>query len=183
MILQGVLNRLLGHSPDAVRGLLPFAGRTVRIVTPLKSALLVITDDGRFGSSAAEPEATLSLPFSFFMLRTHDPVAAARQIDRAGAQDLADGAGEALARLRWDAAEELSELVGDVLAHRLIKLAGKVGGIPGAIGSRLLMTYGEYWRDENPLLPRAEKVEKWQAEIEQFRSDIARLEKRITKLE
>ena len=183
MILAAALNRLLNHSPDAAFALARHAGRNVRIETPLIKATLVLTEDGRLGETVAEPEATLVLPLSFFIVRTHNPAAAARQIELGGDAELAGQVGHALAMLRWDAAEELSVLVGDVVAHRLVRLAGKLGGIPGALGTRLLATYAEYWRDEEPLLPQARQVEHWQAEVVALRDDIARLEKRIEKLE
>lgn len=183
MILQGVLNRLLGHSPKAREALQPFAGRTVRITTPLKNATLVITQDGRLGASAAEAEATIDLPLSFFIARTHDPVAAERWIESSGEPALARAVSLALSLLRWDAAEELSALIGDVVANRLLKLAGVVGGVPGAIGGRLLKTYFEYWRDEASLLPRAEQVSLWQRDLARLQEDLASLERRVTKME
>lgn len=183
MILQGALNRLLGHTPAAQAVLRPFSGRNVRIETPLKSATLVITEDGYFGSTVAEPEATLRLPLSFFIIRTHSPVAAARQIESAGMEDLCTGVSQALSLVRWDAAEDLSVLIGDVLAHRLIKLATIAGGIPGAIGGRLLLTFTEYWRDEAPLLPRAEQMDSWRDAVTQLRDELAALERRIAELE
>ena len=183
MILQGMLNRLLAHCSAAGAMLVPLAGRNVRIETPLKSAMLVITDDGRFGRSGATAEATLKLPLSFFIIRTHNPAAAAGQIEYSGDVVLGGLVGEALAQLRWDTADELSSLVGDMLAHRLAKFAGVVGGIPGAIGGRSLKNYAEYWRDENPLLPKAEEVERWQCEVARLRADLERAEQRIRKIE
>ena len=183
MILQGILNRLLAHCPATSAMLVSLAGRNVRIETPLKSATLVITDDGRFGRSGAMAEATLKLPLSFFIIRTHNPAAAARQIEYSGDAVLGGLVGEALAQLRWDTADELSALVGDMLAHRLTKFAGVVGGIPGAIGGRLLKSYAEYWRDENPLLPKADDVEHWQCEVTRLHEDLERIEQRIRQIE
>lgn len=183
MILAAALNRLLIHSPEAAAELARYAGRNVRIETPLLKATLVLTGEGRLGETGADPEVTLILPLSFFIVRTHNPAAAARQIELIGDVELGGHVGHALAMLRWDAAEELSALVGDVVAHRLVRFAGLVGGIPGALGGRLLATYAEYWRDENPILPKADQVERWQASVDALRDDIARLEKRIEKLE
>ncbi len=183
MILAATLNRLLGHSPDAAVALARWSGRNVRIETPLNSATLVLTEDGRLGKTEAEPEATLILPLSFFIVRTHNPAAAARQIELSGDSELGVHVGHALAMLRWDAAEDLSALVGDVVAHRMVRLAGLVGGIPGALGGRMLVAYAEYLRDEDAMLPKAEQVERWQSEVDALRDDLARLEKRIQRLE
>lgn len=183
MILAATLNRLLNHSPEAAMELARWSGRNVRIETPLLSSTLVLTDDGRLGNTGAEPEATLILPLSFFIVRTHNPAAAARQIELSGDVELGGHVGHALAMLRWDAAEDLSALVGDVVAHRMVKFAGLVGGLPGALGGRLLAVYAEHWRDEARVLPDAAEVEHWQNEVDALRDDLARLEKRIQRLE
>lgn len=183
MILAATLNRLLNHSPEAAMELARWSGRNVRIETPLLSSTLVLTDDGRLGKTGAEPETTLILPLSFFIVRTHNPAAAARQIELSGDVELGGHVGHALAMLRWDAAEDLSALVGDVVAHRMVKFAGLVGGLPGALGGRLLAVYAEHWRDEARVLPDAAEVEHWQNEVDALRDDLARLEKRIQRLE
>ncbi len=183
MILAATLNRLLNHSPEAAMELARWSGRNVRIETPLISSTLVLTTDGRLGKTAAAPEATLILPLSFFIVRTHNPAAAARQIELAGDAELGGHVGHALAMLRWDMAEDLSALVGDVVAQRMVRLAGLVGGIPGALGGRLLAAYAEYLRDEDAILPKAAQVESWQSEVDALRDDLARLEKRIQRLE
>ncbi len=79
-------------------------------------------------------------------------------------------------------AEELSSLIGDVAANRLTWFAERVGGIPGAIGSRLLLELGEYWRDEAPLLARKQHVAEFCAEVDTLRDDVARLEQRLQRL-
>ena len=182
MILAAALNRLIARSPDAAAELARWAGRNVRIETPLARATLVLTGDGRLGTSRAEPEAVLRLPLAFFIERSHNPAAAARRIELGGDAELGGQVGHALALLRWDTAEELSSLVGDALAHRILRLAGRVGGLPGAIGGRLLASYAEYWRDEEPLLPKSGEVECWKTGVDALRDDIARLEKRIDRL-
>lgn len=182
-MLAAVLNRLLAHSPTALSELAAFAGRTVRIETPLKNETLVMMSDGRLAHSEAQAEATLILSLSFFIVRTHDPVAAAQQIELTGDHVLAGRVGRALSLLRWDAAEELSELVGDVLANRLIKLAGVFGGIPGAIGGRLMKSYAEYLRDEDGMLANPVDVGLWANEVNALGRRLSTLEARLQQLE
>lgn len=182
-MLAVLLNRALARSPQARAALAQMAGRNVRIETPLFKATLVLTDDGRLGETVAPPEATLQLPLAFFALRANDPAAAARRIILHGDDELGGKVGHALADLNWDAEEELSTWLGDAVAHRLVRLAGKAGSIPAALSGRLLQSYAEYWRDEALLLPRREEVERWLVQVDGLRDDIARLEKRLARLE
>ncbi|MBE9609045.1 ubiquinone biosynthesis accessory factor UbiJ [Chitinilyticum piscinae] len=183
MLLATALNRLLKHAPERRDELLRLAGRTVKISVPLTSAVLVVTGDGRLAHSQAEPEAVLDLPLAFFYTRMADPQAAARQVVLDGDPELGAALGNVLGKLRWDAAEELSQLVGDVAARRIVWLAGKVGGIPGAIGSRLLLAWVEYLRDEAPLLLDKPAAVQHYAAVDALRDDLARLEKRLQRIE
>ena len=182
-MLAAVFNRLLGHSPEAMSELAALSGHTVRIETPLKNETLVMMPDGCFAHSEADPESTLVLHLSFFIVRTHDPAAAAQQIELTGAIDLGRRVGHALSLLRWDAAEDLSAMVGDVLANRLVKLAAIFGGVPGAIGGRLVMAYTEYLRDENGILANPAEVGRWGNEVNALSRDLSDLERRLQRLE
>lgn len=80
-------------------------------------------------------------------------------------------------------AEKLSRRLGDVVANRLIKLAGVVGGVPGALGSRLLVTYVEYLRDESPTLIKVAQLEQRKSDLHDLVAGLARLERRLQDLE
>ncbi len=182
-MLAAIINRLLNHSPEASAALAQSAGRIICIKTPLLKETLVLTENGRLGETVALAEATLELPLTFFIVRAHDPAAAVRQLLLQGDVDLGGQVGRALGMLRWDAAEELSMIIGDALASRAMRFAGMLAEIPGALSGRLMATSVEYWRDEAAFLPKREQVEHWQAAVDMLRDDIARLEKRLERLE
>lgn len=71
----------------------------------------------------------------------------------------------------------------DMATHRLIKVAGVAGGVPGAIGSRLALNWLEYWRDEAPLLAKKADVAQWQADVRAVAAQLAALEARLQQLE
>ncbi|KAF0813994.1 hypothetical protein IGB42_01673 [Andreprevotia sp. IGB-42] len=183
-MLVRLLNHLFDADAAARSELAGYRGRTLRLVFPALAATLTIGDDGRWQAAAADvvSEATLTLPLAFFMTFAFDRVAAQKQLQITGDAELAAGIGRVLGQVRWDAAEELSQLVGDVAAQRLVWLAGKVGGIPAAIGSRMLVHLVEYWRDEAPLLANKADVERYCAGVDTLRDDLARLEQRLALL-
>ena len=178
-MLASLLNRLLAHDHTSQVALAAYSGRVIRLVLPVLSGTLGIQPDGTFQSVDMPAEATITLSPSFFTTWLFDREAASRKVGLNGDEQLAAAIGQILAGVRWDMAEELSQLVGDVAANRLSWFAEKVGGIPGAIGSRLLLELGEYWRDEAPVLASKQVVAEFCSNVDTLRDDLARLEQRL----
>jgi ubiquinone biosynthesis protein UbiJ len=183
MLLIGALNHLLGQAPAVQADLAKLAGRTFAVSLPLFAANVVIMPDGLLAHSAAEPEATLVLSTRFFLTRLTDVQAASRQVVLEGDAELASKAGAALGALSWDAAEDLSSLVGDVLAQRVVMTSQALLKMPLSFGQRFTETMVEYLRDEDRLLPRKEAVVEFCDAVDTLRNDMARLEKRLARLE
>ncbi|KPC54098.1 ubiquinone biosynthesis accessory factor UbiJ [Amantichitinum ursilacus] len=181
-MLASLLNRLLAHDHTSKVALAGYAGRVVRLVLPAFSGTLGIQPDGTLQDVDMPAEATITLSPSFFSTWLFDREAASRKVGLNGDEQLAAAIGQILSGVRWDMAEELSSLIGDVAANRLTWFAERVGGIPGAIGSRLLLELGEYWRDEAPLLARKQHVAEFCSAVDTLRDDVARLEQRLQRL-
>ncbi|MDR3428823.1 sterol-binding protein [Silvimonas sp.] len=181
-MLARILNRMLSHDAAAAAALAKYPGRVVRLVLPVLSGTLTIQPDGTFDRASGPAEATITLSPTFFTTWLFDRDAASKKAGLNGDTELAAAVGQVLAGLRWDMAEELSQLVGDVAAHRITWLAGKIGGVPGAIGSRLLIELTEYWRDEAPLVVTKRHVDDFCDGVDTLRDDLARLEARLERL-
>jgi ubiquinone biosynthesis protein UbiJ len=181
--LARVLNHLLGQAPAVQADLARLSGRTFALKLPVLAANVVVMPDGLLAHSEAEPEATLTLPLPFFTQRLTDPQAASRQVVLAGDPELASKAGAVLGALSWDAAEDLSRLVGDIAAQRIVSTSQSLAKVPLSLGQRFSETMVEYWRDEDRLLPRKEAVAAFCDEVDTLRNDLARLEKRLARLE
>jgi ubiquinone biosynthesis protein UbiJ len=181
--LSAMLNHLLGQAPAVQVDLSRLAGRTFAVKLPLLAANVVVMPNGLLAHSEGPPEASLSLPLQFFTLRLTDPQAASRQVLLAGDPELASKAGAALGALSWDVAEDLSRLVGDIAAHRIVSTSQSLAKAPVAMGWRLSETLAEYLRDEDRMLPRKEAVAAFCDDVDALRNDLARLEKRLTRLE
>ncbi len=181
-MLATILNRMLAHDEAARTALAPWQGRVIRLVLPVLSGTLIIGADGTVASSTGLAEASILLSPTFFTTWLFDRDAASKKVGLNGDAELAAAVGQVLAKLRWDMAEELSQLVGDVAANRITWIAGKIGGIPGAIGSRLLIELTEYWRDEAPLVVTKRHVDTFCTDVDALRDDLARLEARLERL-
>ncbi|MGL4996882.1 MAG: ubiquinone biosynthesis accessory factor UbiJ [Deefgea sp.] len=183
MLLAGVLNHLLAQAPALQAELAALRGSTLRLELPIAAAVVVVTEDGLLAESHAPAQATLSMPARFFITRFTDRQAASRQVRISGDAELAGKAGNVLAGLQWDAAEDLSLLIGDILAHRVSRVGASLLNTPKEMGQRMAVTVVEYVRDEKKILPQKHHVTEFCDQVDTLRDDIARLDKRLQRLE
>jgi ubiquinone biosynthesis protein UbiJ len=84
--------------------------------------------------------------------------------------------------LTWDAEEDLSKLVGDIAAHRIVSTARAFIGWSADSGVRIAQGAAEYWTEEAPLVATRVKVDTFVDGVAELRDAVERLEKRISKL-
>lgn len=176
------LNHLLNAEAWARDKLKPYAGQCVEFRSPPLPALrLDILDSGLVRAAAEDAVPTLvvtigasALPAS---LRGED--ALMREIGVEGNADLAGTVQYLFRHLRWDLAEDLSKVFGDVLAQRMVTEGKRFAAWNREAAERLAQNFAEYWIEEQPLLARPANVRQFLADADQLRDDLARLEKRI----
>ncbi len=176
------LNHLLAQSAWARERLKGFAGRRARLgVTPL-SLDFGISAEGLLDPEAAPggaPDATIELPFDAPLRLLRGGSAEVMKGARIeGAADLADALGFVLRNLRWDAEEDLSKVVGDIAAHRLVKGAEALAGWQKDAATRLGENLAEYFGDESRMLVKRSELDSFSADVQQLRERLDRLEKR-----
>ncbi len=81
-----------------------------------------------------------------------------------------------------DIEEELSSLMGDAAAHRLGEFAKGVGRWSRDARSTMGANIREYLQEESRDLPSRYEVERFTAQLESLRDDVARLEARFERL-
>jgi len=109
--------------------------------------------------------------------------AALKQVEIEGSAKLAAEVQFLLGHLAWDVEEDLSRLVGDALAHRIVAGGKTFASWQREAATRLAENFAEYWTEEQPLLARPADVENFCREIGALRDDAARLEKRVGRIE
>lgn len=179
-----VLNHLLDQAPGAHARLQRHAGATARLQLGGVGLSFSIAEDGRLLADDSEtPAVTLRLPADALLKAMHDGDAVLRDARIEGDAALAETLGQVLRGLRWDAAEDLSRLVGDVAAERLV--AGARGALSAGrdLGDRLLTSTGEYVADEANIVMRRAAITDFSNEVDVLRDDSARLQKRLEALE
>ena len=179
-----IVNHVLSRESWARERLLPFAGKRVRVRTALADFLLQIDAEGYFRAvQAGEVDLELEMPIDAWFALINKDEAAMRAIRIHGDTELAAALQFLFLNVRWDVEEDLSRVVGDVAAHRMVEGGRAFMQWQRDSAQRLGENLAEYWREEARLLaPRAE-VESFVAATADLRDALARLEKRIDKLE
>jgi len=184
-LLPAALNHLTRGETWARQTLAAHAGKTVMLrASPFELALTI----------ASGGEVELALAHSLPNLTVEFPLAALPRVLSGGAAALFEKAriaGDAeLAKavssigtgLTWDAEEDLSRVVGDIAAHRLVGVARAVGAGARRANANLAANVAEYFLDENRELVRPREVEALALDIAELDSRTTRIEARFAKL-
>jgi ubiquinone biosynthesis accessory factor UbiJ len=178
------MNHVLRGNAWALERLAPLAGKTVRIECVPFVLALQIRDGGELAPAPADtaPDATIRVsPGAMLRLVANDENAWT-EIDIAGDTDLATAVNQVWRNVRWDFEEDLARVFGDIAAHRMAETGRTLKRWGTQSADNLARSLAEYWTEEDPLIARRRDVEQFNAEVDRFRDDVARLEKRIARL-
>ncbi len=187
--LLAALNHLLEQDETARARLQPHAGRTLRLgVNGLAAGWtppidLKILDDGRLAAAGENPghapAVSMRLLLStdaVFDFLGQGPTGLQRHLRIEGDVLLAAAIGELARSLRWDVAEDLSRLTGDVLAHRLVTGASAHLATLRDTGQRAGQSLARFLAVEDAALVL-------RGELADHANELSSLESRISSLE
>ena len=175
------LNHLLKSASWARERLQPFAGRIARFELPLFTVAYTIRESGEVAEAPAGGAADASF--------TLTPGIALRMLtgDSGAWQNVTVTGDSALARevlyiaqnLRWDVEEDLSRVVGDIAAHRMVSAASGLRRWQRDSAASFTRSLAAYWTEEQPLVAAKHDIEHFVRAVDTLRDDVARLEKRV----
>jgi ubiquinone biosynthesis protein UbiJ len=190
MLLKSVvriLNHLLLQEKWARVKLQPFAGQAVRLESgaPPVSLTLSITDQGLFEAASSplvSPTVRISLPTDWPQqaIASGSTIFALAQIS--GPVDFAEVLGFVFRNLRWDIEGDLSKLVGDVVAHRLVDVSKRFVSWQQDAAKRLAFNLTDFFVEESPSIARAADIATFCTAINAVRDQCDKLEKRFQRL-
>lgn len=178
------VNHLLTQAAWAREKLKPFAGHTANISMPPFEAAFLVGEDGLLAQPTddAVPEVSISLPATAPLLALQGPDVLMRAARLEGSIDFAEALGFVIRNLRWDAEEDLSKLVGDIAAHRIVGTAQTFVGWQQQAAQNLTENFAEYFTQEQAMIATRAAIDTHTREIDILRDDVARLEKRIQRI-
>ena len=178
------LNRLLAAEPWARARLAPFAGEAVEFRNPPFPALrFTILADGSVKAGGGEPALRVILGPRALMGLARGREHFLRSLEVAGDARLGAEVMLLARHLRWDVEEALSSLVGDVAAHRLARAGRALAAWQSDAVRRLAQSLSDYAVDETRILLAQPDVEGFAGAVARLRDAVARLEKRVERLE
>jgi ubiquinone biosynthesis protein UbiJ len=181
-------NHLLARETWARERLAPYAGKTARLSCPPVVLTLLVQPDGYLAAvdaqDAQQVDVTLTVPAGALPAYLQGGQAAVmKHVKIEGDAEFAQVLGKLAEHLRWEPEEDLAQLIGDAPASRVASLARAAATQAGRTGRNLLDSVAEYLLDENPQLVRRAALDGFNAELARARDALARVEKRVERLE
>jgi ubiquinone biosynthesis protein UbiJ len=177
------LNHLLTQSGWALPRLARFSGKTARFhVAPFSFSCTVLSDGSlQAAPTDASADATSSLSPALLPRLALGDEAALEQVATSGDAALIAEIVYLARNLRWDAAEDLSRLIGDVAAERAVQFAQAQLQNARDAALSLSQAAAEYWTEERPLLATPQQVGDFKQQVSALQESLARLEQRIAR--
>lgn len=183
-LITHFLQHLTTQNSWAKAHLTPFAGRTVAFDFAIIKTNLIVLEDGSLalGGETMPPDATVYATPSLMLRMLAKDDAAKMQFKITGDTHLATEIAKILQNIRWDIADDLSKVVGDIPATKLVELGQKAADQIKETSTNLTGMLSEYWQEEQPMIAKKRLVEQFNTDVDVLRNDVARLEKRLAKL-
>jgi ubiquinone biosynthesis protein UbiJ len=182
------VNHLLARESWARERLTPYAGKVARLSCPPVELILLVQPDGFLATVDASEtqlvDVTIAVPAEALPAFVQGGQAAVmKHVKIDGDAEFATVIAKLAEHLRWEPEEDLARLIGDGPAWRIGTLARTAGGHVRRTARNLLESVAEYLLDENPQLVRRASLDGFNAELALARDTLARVEKRIERLE
>ena len=154
------INHVLRSTPLAMERLAKHAGRTARFNVGPASLSLTVQSNGEVAPAAtgASRDLDVRIPPSLLRRLAAREEDAWREVEMDGDMELAQEVVFLARNLDWDVEEDLSRVVGDIAAHRIVSAARSLHRWGRDAGGRLAQGAAEYWTEEAPLIASRVKV-------------------------
>lgn len=184
-VIPAAINHLLTQEPWARDKLKRHAGKTAVFDAGVTALRLRVSADGLVEQGSANDTASVIIRVKLsdvpLILRNREHAFSYVKIE--GDADFANTISQLSENLRWEAEEDLSKLVGDIAAVRIVQGAKSAFATIKTTQQKFAENVAEYFLEENPMLMRPQAVADFASEVAKLRDDVERLSKRIEKLE
>ena len=178
------VNHVLRSAPLAMERLARHAGRTVAVSVGPATWAFTLQTTGEVTPALPMASRDLEVRISPFLLPrlAAGDEAAAREIEMKGEAALAEEIAYLALHLTWDVEEDLSGIVGDIAARRIVSAARGLAHWSRDAAWRTAQGAAEYWTEESPLIASRVKVEDFARGVAGLDAAVSALESRIDRL-
>jgi ubiquinone biosynthesis accessory factor UbiJ len=184
-VAAALLNHLLRRESWARKRLQPYAGKTARFrLPPFPDLVLTVQATGELSPAmgdGVDAAVLIAAPGLLPGLLSGDE-RAYREIGISGDRELAEELLRTGRNLNCDAEQELSHLMGDILAHRVVRSGRNLVHWHADTIRNLSQALVEYWTEERPVLAKPANLRNFIREVESLQDKTAYLEKRVNAL-
>lgn len=175
------INRLLRTNSWAVEKLRPHAHKTALLISAPFELRLTVLETGEVAAASrdAQPDVTIHMSPAAVLRAAADPESTWRDAQISGDTEFAGAIDYVRRNIRWDFEEDLSRIVGDIPAHRMVEGMRELDRWGRAALLNLGRAWAEYATYERPLVASARAVEEFNRDVDQMRDAVERLEKRL----
>ncbi len=193
------INRVLSDYPMAREKLQPYSGKTAQVNIGAMAIVLRIAPDGnvemvgsgtRFSGEKASESAPVNefdvfhdvlfvVPLKLIPRLAGGDEAAFSEIKFSGDSEFASTLSTVARNVDWDVEEDLSKLVGDIAAYRVVNTAKSFGAWQADAKARLTANVAEYLTEEKRAFITTRELASFTSQNETLRDDVARLEARL----
>jgi ubiquinone biosynthesis accessory factor UbiJ len=181
-----LFNRVLSDYPAARERLRVHAGKSIGAQVGPVTTQMRVTAAGEMemtgsGTDAA-PDVAFQIPLSLLPALLRGDESAFSAVAFSGDSELASTLSTIVRNVEWDVEEDLSNVVGDIVAHRIIGTARAGRAWRRDAGERLTENVVEYLTEERRALITKNELEVLARGNESLRDAIARLDARFANL-
>jgi len=182
--IPAAINHLLAAEPWAQAKLAAHAGKLVRIDTGAATLTFRIALDGLLLAADADEAATvvIRMKLADLPMMAQNRERAFSYVKIEGDAEFAAAISQVAQSVRWEAEADLSKLVGDIAAQRLVQAGKGLSTAAQTTHRKITENLAEYFLEENPMLVRPAAVSDFAQDVVKLRDDVERLGKRIDKL-
>ncbi len=177
---------MLADYPLAREQLQPHAGKALAATVGPVEFRLRITAEGlteMIGEgNDTPPDVTFRIPLALLPRLAQKDESAFSQVDFTGDSEFASLLSTLARNIEWDIEEDLSKIVGDIAAHRIIDTARRSHQWRQDAGQRFTENVAEYLTEEKRAFITRHDLETLSLANEALRDDVARLEARLNQL-
>lgn len=184
-----ILNHLIAQQRSTCERLAKEAGKVVLFdVSPVKVAFRV-TSEGFFqvsrqsASVTAPADTEIKIDWTDLVGSISAPSGISKRAQISGDMDFAQTVSSTVLDLHWDPENDLARVVGDAQAVWIMNSLSRVGVSLKDLLTRLKSNLREYAVFEKEMTPSADEFDEFKQGVSALRDDLARLEKRLQKME
>lgn len=185
--IVSVLNHVLSGEGWARERLRNFSGQHLRLVGGPLALALTVDGEGLFrawnGTVAETPAVTIDLPADApirLLNGGRESVFAAARLT--GTADFAETLAFVFRNLRWDIEDDLSKVIGDIAARRLVSTGTNLLAWQRQAAANFAANVAEYLSEEAAVIAPSREIARFKADVQALQGDLDRLELRVAHL-